>query len=109
MAWRRSSGLSSSVFEGADDPQPHEPEPQLPPEVVRQGITVKKVSPDLLGVVALSSSDPRQDTVFLSNFAILRIVDNIKRLIWQFNEMSPIHGSKVSSATFSAYGVHSWS
>jgi HAE1 family hydrophobic/amphiphilic exporter-1/multidrug efflux pump len=55
-------------------------EPQLPPEVVRQGITVKKVSPDLLAVVALSSSDPRQDTVFLSNFAILRIVDNIKRL-----------------------------
>ncbi|MBA3966225.1 MAG: efflux RND transporter permease subunit, partial [Nitrospirales bacterium] len=55
-------------------------EPQLPPEVVRQGITVKKVSPDLLAVVALSSTDPRQDTVFLSNFAILRIVDNIKRL-----------------------------
>ncbi|MDH5428743.1 MAG: multidrug efflux RND transporter permease subunit [Nitrospirota bacterium] len=55
-------------------------EPQLPPEVVRQGITVKKVSPDLLAVVALSSSDPRQDTIFLSNFAILRIVDTIKRL-----------------------------
>ena len=55
-------------------------EPQLPPEVVRQGITVKKVSPDLLAVIALSSSDPRQDTVFLSNFAILRILDNIKRL-----------------------------
>jgi len=55
-------------------------EPQLPPEVIRQGITVKKVSPDLLGVIALSSDDPRQDTVFLSNFAILRIVDNIKRL-----------------------------
>ncbi len=55
-------------------------EPQLPPEVVRQGITVKKVSPDMLAVIALSSSDPRQDTVFLSNFAILRIVDNIKRL-----------------------------
>ena len=33
-------------------------EPQIPPEVVRQGITVKKVSPDLLAVVALSSSDP---------------------------------------------------
>ena len=55
-------------------------EPQLPPEVVRQGITVKKVSPDLLAVVALSSSDPRHDTVFLSNYAILRVVDNIKRL-----------------------------
>jgi multidrug efflux pump len=55
-------------------------EPQLPPEVVRQGISVKKVSPDLLAVVALSSSDPRHDTVFLSNYAILRVIDNIKRL-----------------------------
>lgn len=55
-------------------------EPQLPPEVVRQGITVKKVSPDLLSVIALSSTDPRHDTVYLSNFAILRILDNIKRL-----------------------------
>src|SRR5437764_13985734 len=55
-------------------------EPQLPPEVVRQGISVKKVSPDLLAVVALSSSDPRHDTVFLSNYAILRVIDNITRL-----------------------------
>ncbi|MFI5247015.1 MAG: efflux RND transporter permease subunit, partial [Nitrospirales bacterium] len=55
-------------------------EPQLPPEVVRQGISVKKVSPDLLAVVALSSTDPRHDTVFLSNYAILRVIDNIKRL-----------------------------
>jgi multidrug efflux pump len=55
-------------------------EPQIPNEVIRQGLSVKKVSPDLLAVVALSSSDPRHDTVFLSNYAILRVVDNIKRL-----------------------------
>lgn len=55
-------------------------EPQLPPEVIRQGVTVKKVSPDLLAVVALNSNDPRQDTVFLSNYAILRVIDSIKRL-----------------------------
>ncbi|MEW6441658.1 MAG: multidrug efflux RND transporter permease subunit [bacterium] len=55
-------------------------EPQLPPEVVRQGITVRKQSPDLLTVVALSSTDPRHDTVFLSNYAILHMVDSIKRL-----------------------------
>jgi HAE1 family hydrophobic/amphiphilic exporter-1/multidrug efflux pump len=55
-------------------------EPQLPPEVVRQGITVKKVSPDLLLVVALSSSDPRHDTVFLTNYAVLRMIDGLKRL-----------------------------
>lgn len=55
-------------------------EPQLPDEVVRQGITVKKTSPDLLAVVALSSTDPKHDTVFLSNYALLRILDNVKRL-----------------------------
>ena len=42
-------------------------EPQLPPEVVRQGISINKVSPDLLAVVALSSTDPMHDTVYLSN------------------------------------------
>ncbi|MCC8995815.1 MAG: multidrug efflux RND transporter permease subunit [Nitrosomonas sp.] len=55
-------------------------EPQLPNEVVRQGITVKKTSPDLLAVIALSSTDPKHDTVFLSNYTLLRILDNVKRL-----------------------------
>ena len=55
-------------------------EPQLPPEVVRQGIQIQKTSPDLLAVIALSSNDPRYDIVFLSNYAILRVVDNLKRL-----------------------------
>ncbi|MDH5639874.1 MAG: efflux RND transporter permease subunit, partial [Nitrospira sp.] len=55
-------------------------EPQLPPEVVRQGISVKKLSPDLVAVIALKSTDPRHDAVFLSNYAILRLVDNLKRV-----------------------------
>lgn len=55
-------------------------EPQLPDEVIRQGITVKKMSPDMLSVIALSSTDPRHDTVFLSNYALLRILDSVKRL-----------------------------
>ncbi len=55
-------------------------EPQLPPEVIRQGITVKKMSPDLLTVMVLQSDDPQQDAFTLSNFAILRMIDNIKRL-----------------------------
>ncbi|MDE0405972.1 MAG: multidrug efflux RND transporter permease subunit [Nitrospira sp.] len=55
-------------------------EPQLPDEVIRQGITVKKTSPSLLAVVALSSSDPKHDTVFLSNYAVLRMIDSLKRL-----------------------------
>jgi HAE1 family hydrophobic/amphiphilic exporter-1/multidrug efflux pump len=55
-------------------------EPQLPPEVIRQGITVKKMSPDLLTVMVLQSDDPQQDAFTLANFAILRVIDNIKRL-----------------------------
>lgn len=55
-------------------------EPQLPDEVIRQGITVKKMSPDLLVVIALSSTDPRHDPVFLSNYALIQVLDNIKRI-----------------------------
>lgn len=55
-------------------------EPQLPDEVVRQGITVKKTSSSLLAVIALSSTDPQYDTIFLSNYALLRILDRIKQL-----------------------------
>jgi len=55
-------------------------EPQLPPEVVRQGISVKKLSPDLVLVIALKSTDPRHDAVFLSNYATLRLVDDLKRV-----------------------------
>jgi hydrophobe/amphiphile efflux-1 (HAE1) family protein len=55
-------------------------EPLLPPEVVRQGITIKKQSPDLLAVLTLESTDPRHDTLFLANYAILQIIDNLKRV-----------------------------
>ena len=55
-------------------------EPQLPEEVIRQGIKVQKTSPDLLAVIALSSSDPKYDNVFLSNYALLQVLDNVKRV-----------------------------
>ncbi len=55
-------------------------EPFLPPEVVRQGLSVLKFSPDLLAVVALSSTDPTHDTVFISNYALLRVIDSLKRI-----------------------------
>jgi len=55
-------------------------EPQLPPEVIRQGVSVKKMSPDLVAVIALKSTDANHDAVFLSNYAILRLVDNVRRV-----------------------------
>jgi HAE1 family hydrophobic/amphiphilic exporter-1/multidrug efflux pump len=55
-------------------------EPQIPQEVIRRGISIKKTSPDLLLVITVESQDPRYDQFFLSNFAILRVLDNIRRL-----------------------------
>ncbi len=55
-------------------------EPQLPQEVQQQGITIKKASPDITVVVALSSPDNSHDTVFMSNYATLQVKDEIARL-----------------------------
>ncbi|MGZ4960122.1 MAG: efflux RND transporter permease subunit [Methylomonas sp.] len=55
-------------------------EPKLPEEVRRQGITVKKRSPDLSLVVSLISPDKRYDSVYLSNYALLQLKDTLARL-----------------------------
>ncbi|MFI3186178.1 MAG: multidrug efflux RND transporter permease subunit [Methylococcaceae bacterium] len=55
-------------------------EPKLPLEVSRQGITVKKRSPDLSLVVNLVSPDKRYDSVYLSNYALLQLKDTLARL-----------------------------
>ena len=54
--------------------------PRLPDEVRRNGVTVQKRSNDILLVVALSSPDGRYDTLFLSNYSSLNLVDELKRL-----------------------------
>jgi hydrophobe/amphiphile efflux-1 (HAE1) family protein len=54
--------------------------PQLP-EVVRQtGVMTKKRSPDILLTVSLNSPDGRYDQLYLSNYAVLRIKDELSRL-----------------------------
>ncbi|WDR35593.1 efflux RND transporter permease subunit [Pseudomonas serboccidentalis] len=55
-------------------------EPKLPEEVTRIGITVDKASPDLTMVVHLTSPDKRYDMLYLSNYAILNIKDELARL-----------------------------
>ena len=55
-------------------------EPKLPEEVTRIGITVDKASPDLTMVVHLTSPDQRYDMLYLSNYALLNIKDELARL-----------------------------
>ena len=53
--------------------------PNLPAEVRQQGVLVKKRSTSILAVVTLSSPDGRYDPVFISNYALLNIIDELKR------------------------------
>ena len=55
-------------------------QPKLPEEVTRIGITVDKASPDLTMVVHLTSPDKRYDMLYLSNYALLNIKDELARL-----------------------------
>ncbi|HET9446872.1 MAG TPA: efflux RND transporter permease subunit, partial [Steroidobacteraceae bacterium] len=54
--------------------------PRLPDEVRRNGVTVQKRSQDILLLVALVSPDNSRDTLFLSNYATINLVDELKRV-----------------------------
>jgi multidrug efflux pump len=52
----------------------------LPEEVTRQGVTVAKRSTSILGMVAMFSKDPRYDRTYVGNYALLNVVDELKRI-----------------------------
>jgi hydrophobe/amphiphile efflux-1 (HAE1) family protein len=52
----------------------------LPEEVRRQGVQVRKSQMSLLMILALDSDDPRFDSVFISNYALLNVVDELRRV-----------------------------
>src|SRR5436305_6860442 len=49
--------------------------PRLPADVRLVGVTVAKASPDLMMVVHLLSPDNSRDTLFISNYANVNVVD----------------------------------
>ena len=55
-------------------------QPQLPTEVQRVGITVRKNSPDLMMVIHLSSPDGSRDQLYISNYATLQVKDVLARV-----------------------------
>src|ERR1700739_277332 len=54
--------------------------PRLPQEVQRLGVTTEKTSPDLLMVVHLISPDKRYNMLYLANYAVLQVKDELSRL-----------------------------
>ena len=55
-------------------------EPRLPDEARRLGIVVKKRSNDILMSISFISKDGSRDSVFLSNYVSVNIVEEIKRV-----------------------------
>ena len=53
---------------------------KLPEEVRRQGVKVEKKSSDILQVVTLFSPDGSRDPIFISNYALINVIDELKRL-----------------------------
>ncbi len=53
---------------------------KLPEEVRRYGITVRERSPDLLRVLAFTSKDAKHDAVWLNNYVLVNVLDDIKRI-----------------------------
>ncbi len=54
--------------------------PQLPTEVQKQGITIRKKTPDLLLVISFFSPDGRYDDIYLSNFVLINLKDELLRV-----------------------------
>jgi hydrophobe/amphiphile efflux-1 (HAE1) family protein len=54
--------------------------PQLPQEVQRNGVVVKKAQTDILLAAALTSDDPRYDAEYLSNYSKIYLEEEIRRL-----------------------------
>jgi multidrug efflux pump len=52
----------------------------LPSEVQRQGVTVQKQSSTILMILALDCPDGRYDTIYLSNYALVNVVNQLKRI-----------------------------
>ncbi|MDT8339502.1 MAG: multidrug efflux RND transporter permease subunit, partial [Sulfurimonas sp.] len=53
---------------------------KLPDQVQRQGVRVNEKSPDMLQVIILNSPKQTRDVTFLSNYALMNVVDSLKRV-----------------------------
>lgn len=53
---------------------------QLPSEVTKQGVTVQQKSNNILMIVTMQSKSAQYDTIYVSNYTLLNVIDEIKRI-----------------------------
>ncbi|MCG6896004.1 MAG: multidrug efflux RND transporter permease subunit [Thiocapsa sp.] len=83
---------------------------QLPEEVKRQGLTVKKKSTAMLQVVTLYSPKGSYDALFLSNYATINVLDTLARVpgvgeVFQFGPLDYSMRIWLSSERLTALGL----
>jgi hydrophobic/amphiphilic exporter-1 (mainly G- bacteria), HAE1 family len=66
--------------------------PLLPPEVAHSGLTIRKKSAALLQIINIYSPKNTYDSVYLSNYATINIVDTLARIkgVGQVNLFGPL-------------------
>lgn len=74
-------------------------ESRLPAEVIQNGISVEKQAANQLLTIALASTDPKFDEIYLSNYATINVVDVLRRI--------PGVG-RVSNVGSRYYGMQIW-
>lgn len=55
-------------------------ESRLPAEVIQNGLSVEKQAASQLLTITLTSSDPKFDEIYLSNFATINVLDMLRRI-----------------------------
>ena len=55
-------------------------ESRLPAEVIQNGISVEKQAASQLMTICLTSTDPKFDEIYLSNFATINVLDLLRRI-----------------------------
>ena len=55
-------------------------QPLLPPEVTRQGLSIRKKSAALLQVLEIYSPKGTYDSLYLSNYATINVIDTLSRI-----------------------------
>jgi len=54
--------------------------PSLPDSVKQQGVVTKKKSTSMVQILTVQSDNPKHDALFLSNFASINIIEELKRI-----------------------------
>src|SRR5437773_8542333 len=65
--------------------------PQLPEVIKQTGVTTRKRSPDILMGLALTSPDGRYSQLYLSNFALMQIKDELARVDRKSTRLNSSH------------------